>query len=165
MNVLEINDTGLLLSDGARVIAESPGFAALEGKALHVGAAARARSRLDPRRAFSRFWYQLEATLPAPAGAARSHADLAFAHLQSLREIAGDAPLILAAPGTLSREQLAILLGLIEMGAAIISDGTYIAVAATARNALAGSGAVWLNRIAGAILIGAAVWLALQTRA
>lgn len=58
-----------------------------------------------------------------------------------------------------------ILLGLIEMGAAIISDGTYIAVAATARNALAGSGAVWLNRIAGVILIGAAVWLALQTRA
>lgn len=114
MNVLEINDTGLLLSDGARVIAESPGFAALDGKTLHVGAAARARSRLDPRRAFSRFWYQLEATLPAPAAAARSHADLAFAHLQSLHQIAGDEPLILAAPGTLTREQLAILLGLVD---------------------------------------------------
>lgn len=114
MNVLEINDTGLLLSDGARVIAESPGFAALDGKTLHVGAAARARSRLDPRRAFSRFWYQLDATLPAPAGAARSQADLAFAHLQSLRAAAGSEPLILSAPGTLTREQLAILLGLIE---------------------------------------------------
>jgi hypothetical protein len=114
MNVLEINDTGLLLSDGARVIAESPGFAALEGKTLHVGATARARSRLDPRRAFSRFWYQLDATLPAPAGAARTHADLAFTHLQSLRGLAGDAPLILATPGSHTREQLAILLGLVE---------------------------------------------------
>lgn len=115
MNVLEINDAGLLLSDGTRVIAESPGFAALEGsKTLHVGAAARRRSRLDPRRAFSRFWYQLDATLPAPAGSARSHADLAFAHLQSLREWAGDQPLILAVPGTFTREQLAILLGLVE---------------------------------------------------
>lgn len=117
MNVLEINDTGLLLSDGARVIAESPGFAALEGnKTLHVGTAARARSRLDPRRAFSRFWYQLDATLPAPAGAARTHADLAYAHLQSLTAAAGGDPLILAVPGTLTREQLAILLGLVEAG-------------------------------------------------
>ena len=57
-----------------------------------------------------------------------------------------------------------ILLGLIEMGAAILTDGAYIAVAITARNALSGSGTVWLNRVAGVILIGAAIWLALQSR-
>jgi threonine/homoserine/homoserine lactone efflux protein len=57
-----------------------------------------------------------------------------------------------------------ILLGLIEMGAALITDGTYIGVAATARGALSGAGTLWLNRVAGVILIGAAVWLALQTR-
>ena len=55
-----------------------------------------------------------------------------------------------------------VLLGLIEIGAALISDSVYIAIAITARGALAGRGAVWLNRIAGVILIGAAVWLALQ---
>jgi threonine/homoserine/homoserine lactone efflux protein len=58
-----------------------------------------------------------------------------------------------------------ILLGLIEMGAAILSDGAYIAVAVTARGALSGGGTIWVNRAAGAILIGAAVWLALQQRA
>jgi threonine/homoserine/homoserine lactone efflux protein len=55
-----------------------------------------------------------------------------------------------------------LVLGLIEMGAAIITDGGYIAVAVTARSALSGAGTVWINRIAGVILIGAAIWLALQ---
>lgn len=56
-----------------------------------------------------------------------------------------------------------ILLGLIEMGAAIITDAGYIAVAVTARQALSGAGSVWIGRVAGVILIGAAIWLALQT--
>ncbi len=114
MNVLEINDAGLLLSDGTQVLADSPGFAALDGKALLVGPLARARSRLDPRRAYNRYWYQLEATLPSPVASARSHADLAFAQLQSLRGAAADRPLVLAVPGSLTREQLSILLGLVE---------------------------------------------------
>ncbi|TDU31565.1 hypothetical protein DFR24_0935 [Panacagrimonas perspica] len=114
MNVLEINDTGLLLSNGTQVLAESPGFAALDGKTLQVGAIARARSRLDPRRTFNRYWYQLETMLPAPVAGARSHADLAYAQLQSLRDAAGGLPLMLAVPGSLTREQLSILLGLVD---------------------------------------------------
>lgn len=55
------------------------------------------------------------------------------------------------------------MLGLIEMGAAIITDAGYIAVAVTARQALSGAGSVWIGRVAGVILIGAAIWLALQT--
>jgi threonine/homoserine/homoserine lactone efflux protein len=55
-----------------------------------------------------------------------------------------------------------VVLGLIEMGAAIITDGGYIAIAVTARQLLSSAGTVWLNRVAGIILIGAAVWLALQ---
>ncbi|MEQ1769505.1 MAG: LysE family translocator [Devosia sp.] len=55
-----------------------------------------------------------------------------------------------------------VLLGLIEMGAAIIVDCTYILIAATARGALSGAGAQWVNRAAGVILICAALWLALQ---
>ena len=55
-----------------------------------------------------------------------------------------------------------IVLGLIEMGAAIITDGGYILVASTARRALTGAGVQWINRVAGVILIAAAVWLALQ---
>lgn len=55
-----------------------------------------------------------------------------------------------------------VLLGLIEMGAATLVDSVYIAIAVGARHLLMSAGTVWVNRIAGAILIGAAVWLALQ---
>jgi threonine/homoserine/homoserine lactone efflux protein len=48
------------------------------------------------------------------------------------------------------------------MGAALITDSAYIAVAVTARQLLSSAGTVWLNRVAGVILIGAALWLALQ---
>ena len=55
-----------------------------------------------------------------------------------------------------------LVLGLIEMGAAIVTDGGYIAIAVTARQLLSSAGTVWLNRVAGIVLVGAAVWLALQ---
>jgi len=56
-----------------------------------------------------------------------------------------------------------IVLGLIEMAAGLIADGAYIVLAATARDALGGHRLVLLNRIAGLVLIAAAIWLALQT--
>lgn len=56
-----------------------------------------------------------------------------------------------------------IVLGLIEMGAGLIVDGAYIGLAATARQTLGGHRLLLLNRIAGTVLIGAAIWLALQT--
>jgi threonine/homoserine/homoserine lactone efflux protein len=55
-----------------------------------------------------------------------------------------------------------LVLGLIEMSAAVITDSAYIAVAVTARQVLSSAGTVWLNRVAGVILIAAAIWLALQ---
>lgn len=55
-----------------------------------------------------------------------------------------------------------IVLGLIEMGAGLLTDGAYILIAAKARDALTGKRAELVNRVAGVILIGAAVWLALQ---
>ncbi|MDC9824371.1 LysE family translocator [Devosia sp. ZB163] len=53
-------------------------------------------------------------------------------------------------------------LGLIEMGAGLITDGVYIYLAAKARTALGDDRINLVNRIAGVILIGAAVWLAVQ---
>lgn len=55
-----------------------------------------------------------------------------------------------------------VVLGLIEMAAAIITDTGYILLASRARGMLSGAGAQWINRVAGVILIGAAIWLALQ---
>lgn len=57
-----------------------------------------------------------------------------------------------------------LILGLIEIGAAAISDGGYIAVAVGARSVLTGGKLVWVNRIAGVILIGASIWLATLSR-
>jgi threonine/homoserine/homoserine lactone efflux protein len=58
-----------------------------------------------------------------------------------------------------------VLLGLIEMGAGLLTDGAYIYLAAHARKSLAGRRATLVNRAAGVILIGAAIWLALQHQA
>jgi threonine/homoserine/homoserine lactone efflux protein len=55
-----------------------------------------------------------------------------------------------------------VVLGLIEMGAATLVDGGYILLAVGARQLLLSAGALWVNRIAGAILIAAAIWLAFQ---
>lgn len=57
-----------------------------------------------------------------------------------------------------------LALGAIEIVAGIISDSVYIVLAATARSVLVGRGAVALNRAAGLVLIGAAIWLALSHR-
>ena len=58
-----------------------------------------------------------------------------------------------------------LVLGLIEMAAALITDSGYILVAAFARGTLTGKRIEIVNRVAGVILIGAAVWLALQHQA
>ncbi|MGB3026381.1 LysE family translocator [Paradevosia shaoguanensis] len=58
-----------------------------------------------------------------------------------------------------------VILGLIEMGAALITDTAYIIIASRARHLLTGKLAQYVNKAAGVILIGAAVWLALQHQA
>lgn len=114
MRVLELNDAGLRLFEGERLLLDSPGCAALDGRRLLTGEAARSRARLDPRRAHDRFWYQLDAALPTPLGEARSAADLAHAHLRSLGEPLTAAPLLLAAPASFTPAQLGVLLGLLH---------------------------------------------------
>src|SRR6185437_554523 len=58
-----------------------------------------------------------------------------------------------------------IVLGLVEMFAALCTDGAYIALASFARSAITGDRIIFVNRLAGIILIAAAVWLALQHQA
>lgn len=55
-----------------------------------------------------------------------------------------------------------IVLGLIEMGAGLITDGVYIYLASRTRGALGDGRMLIVNRLAGLILIGAAIWLATQ---
>ena len=55
-------------------------------------------------------------------------------------------------------------MGLIDIGAAAITDVGYIAMSVGARSLLNGGALLWVNRNAGAILIGASIWLATLTR-
>ena len=57
-----------------------------------------------------------------------------------------------------------LVLGLIEIAAAFITDSGYIALSVGARNLMTGGALVWVNRVAGVILIGAAIWLATLSR-
>ena len=60
MRVLEVNDAGLRLSDGAQVLATEPGFASVRGDQIIVGESARRLARQSPQLSHSRFWYQLD---------------------------------------------------------------------------------------------------------
>ena len=114
--VLEFNDTALALGNEKGLRASSPGYANLGREPVLLGAAAQARARIDPRQTLNQFWMRL-GTEPLHHARAqvRHHADLAYLQLLQLHEEAGKPEeLIFAVPGSFSREQLAILLGIAQ---------------------------------------------------
>jgi len=90
------------------------GLALLTPAGVITGEPARQRAWLEPQRSYSQFWHQLNlAPLPGNSRNARHHADLAFAQLTAIHQAAGQpGQMLFAVPGSFSREQLAILLGL-----------------------------------------------------
>lgn len=114
--VLEFNDAGLRLSDDSGVLLSSPGYALVTPKRIEFGESARSQSRLNPLNCFNQFWHKLSLDpFARPIGHFRHNADIAFSHLQNLAktaELEGD--VLLAVPGNFSRQQLAILLGLLK---------------------------------------------------
>jgi hypothetical protein len=114
---LEINDAGLILAAEGMVLAESPGYAMLDGPRVVVGALAAGRARLAPLHAENRYWRDLgTASLPRPTAAARTAAELAHAQLEDLvRPWLQHGPeLLVAVPEWYTREQLALLLGIAQ---------------------------------------------------
>lgn len=117
MNIalLDINDSNLQLWFGGDRV-QSPGYALLEGREYHFGGPARAAARLRPRDINTRYWWQLNTEPLQPAlGPARHTADLVHAHLLDLHRQAGEpGELVLAVSGSMQREQLALLLGIVQ---------------------------------------------------
>lgn len=113
--LLDINDCNLQLwHEGTHV--QSPGYALLVDKHYRFGNEARAAARLQPRAINTRFWWQLSTEALQPAlGPARHTGDLVHAQLQELHKLA-DQPneLLIAVSGSMQREQLALLLGIIQ---------------------------------------------------
>ncbi len=121
MLALELIDSGLLLArrrgEESEVLSEAPGFAVLEDDRTHTGTEAAGRVRLKPLLAHTNFWRGLSTEqLTRPSRLARTTADVAFAQAEAIlgsHKSQGES-VLLAVPAGYSREQLALLLGVIN---------------------------------------------------
>lgn len=132
--VLDINDASLGLWRNGAMDLSSPGYALLEGNGYRFGEPAREQARLHPRQINHRYWSQLDTEPLTPAfGSSRHTADLVHSHLLAIHENSGRPDqVILAAPGSLQHDQLALLLGIIEQCPFSVAGLADRAVAATA---------------------------------
>lgn len=114
--VLELNDHELGLYDQSGLIVSSPGYVLVHGKQPVFGQEAAGQSRLHPVSTNNEFWHRLGMTpLSRPLAHFRHHADIAYGHLMHLAQASGyDGEVILSVPGSFSREQLAVLSGVIR---------------------------------------------------
>lgn len=115
MNLIELKDLRLAISNDDGVLAQSTGFANVAGKEPVFGEAARRMARLHPRQSFNQFWHQLSLDpLLIKTKFFRHHADVAFGHLQQLTTGVSAEPTLVAAPTSYTRPQLGVLLGVLK---------------------------------------------------
>ncbi|MGQ9425486.1 hypothetical protein ACXYTJ_07450 [Gilvimarinus sp. F26214L] len=116
VGIIELNDAGVRVAGGDRgtEFTESPGMAVINRKGLLLGDAAMRQSRLQPLQTNSLFWHRLSAEpLPIQSNQHRHHADLAFSHLLALhQDIPECQEVVFALPGSFSRTQMSLLLGI-----------------------------------------------------
>ena len=110
-----LNDAGLLITDGERILCREPGYVLLKDDGLVTGREAWASASLEPRRTQNHYWDDLRT---APLADARfrhlTTADLVSRQLETLwQRVAkpGDR-LALAVPGYMNTENLGLLLGI-----------------------------------------------------
>ena len=115
LKVVELNDRAITVYDDGGILLQSPGFALVEGDTVHVGESAQQQARLFPNQSYNKYWQELNLEPISHGNNFRHYADIAYAHLLDLAESAGlDGDVILAVPGSFTRQQLAIVLGLCQ---------------------------------------------------
>lgn len=111
--LIELNDASIKLGINGQLVAESSGFAVMDNQELMVGLDAMRSVKRLPRWTNNRFWHQLNTDgLSNATGNVRHHADLAFAHLEQLKDQLSCDELVIAVPGHYDRTQLGLLLGM-----------------------------------------------------
>ncbi len=138
MSVLaaHINDAGIAVLGGDRMLYREPGFALLEDEGLVTGNEALAAARLKPRRIQNHFWDQLSTDpLPDRRFSHLSTADLVARQLETIwRSVSehGDR-LVVAVPAYMSSDNLGLFLGIAaDVGIPVVAM-VDAAVAATRR--------------------------------
>lgn len=117
LGIIELNDAGIQVATDNGLLGTSPGFAVLDGNKLLVGEEALRNARLLPRWTNNKFWNQLNTDpIPNSTHEIRHHADLAFAHLESLWLLLKDKidSVILLVPAFYDHQQLGLLLGMVK---------------------------------------------------
>ena len=110
-----LNDAGILITDGDRILCREPGFALLEDDGLITGRAAWANASLKPRRIQNRYWSDLQTTpLVDRRFQHLTSADIASQQLEELwqRTAKPGDHLALAVPSYMGNENLGLLLGI-----------------------------------------------------
>ena len=133
---LHLNDAGIVLHDGKKLIATEPGYAFLNGAELSTGREAFAHARMDPRRVQNRFWADLNTQPYRDSGF--SHlcaADIASKQLEDIWAMAdADATeLVVVVPASMTAEELGLLLGIAGEIGLPISAMVDSAIASTRR--------------------------------
>ncbi len=122
---LHLNDAGITLLDGERVLYRQPGFALLRDDELVTGDEAFASSRVHPRHVQHRYWYALDGELlPDRFFRHLSAADLASRQLEELARALppGVDELVVAVPAWMGPEQLGLFLGIArELGLPVVA--------------------------------------------
>jgi hypothetical protein len=133
---IEINDAGLTVAAGDKILAAEPGYALVDGKRIVTGNAARSAARLRPRHVDNRYWEGLSLD-PGSASVAgvQNTAELAFAQLsdtwKQFKDVASDA--VLVVPTSYDKVKLGLLLGLAQECAMPVRGMFDVAAAASAR--------------------------------
>ena len=121
MLALELIDAALIVArkhgDAVDVVADAPGVALLEDQRTLTGLDALRRVRVQPLLAHTNFWRGLSTQpLPRPTQVAGTTADVAFTQAEKLLGPfkSANEMVLLAVPAGYSREQLSLLLGVIN---------------------------------------------------
>lgn len=114
--VLEINDAALTIKGEDGRVHVEPGFARLTASGIQCGEQAKTTAWTEPQSHYNQYWQQLgQHPLPVKSKLARHFGDIAFAQLKQLVARAGGVrECLLAIPGSLSNQQLSLLLGMLN---------------------------------------------------
>lgn len=114
--IIELNDSEIRAAAGTEILLRQPGYAVIRPDRIETGVEAQNNARRNPRETSNRYWSQLnQDSLSISSPLARHNADLAYAQLLALHEEAGQPEEVLfTVPGSYTREQLSLLLGIVE---------------------------------------------------